>query len=109
VKTIKQIADEIGVSRQAIQKRMLKEPLNTKLRPYMQIKNGTKYVDETGENIIKSAYDKTKLTSNSKSECGNRATVTGNQATDTIGEHDNYATIIDNQATDTIGEHDNYA
>lgn len=58
MKTIKQIADELGVSKQAVQKRMSREPLYTSLYPCLQTKNGTKYIDETGESIVKAAFDK---------------------------------------------------
>ena len=59
MKTIKQIAEEIGVSRQAIERRLSKEPLRTNLMPYIKIINWTKYIDITGENLIKSVYDNT--------------------------------------------------
>ena len=56
MKTIKQIADEIGVSKQAVQKRIAREPLYTCIQPYISTKQGTKYVDEEGENLIKSVF-----------------------------------------------------
>lgn len=56
MKTIKQIADEIGVSKQAIQKRISREPLCTSIQPYISTKQGTKYIDENGESLIKSAF-----------------------------------------------------
>jgi len=56
MKTIRQIADEIGVSKQAIQKRIAREPLCTRLSPYICTKNGTKYIDVDGENMIVSAF-----------------------------------------------------
>ena len=48
MKTIKQIAEEIGVSKQAVQKRIAREPLCTHLCPHIQTENGTKYIDDTG-------------------------------------------------------------
>lgn len=56
MKTIKQIADEIGVSKQAIQKRISREPLYTRIQPYISTKQGTKYIEDIGENLIKSAF-----------------------------------------------------
>jgi len=58
MKTIKQIADEIGVSKQALQKRMAREPFFTVLKPYIKIENGTKYINQTGLSYIKSIYSK---------------------------------------------------
>jgi len=58
LKTISQIAAEIGVSKQAIQKKISKEPLCTNIRQYITTIAGTKYIDETGEAMIKSAYQK---------------------------------------------------
>lgn len=55
-KTIKQIADEIGVSKQAIQKRLNRKPLCTSIQPYIYTENGTKYIDKIGENIVINAF-----------------------------------------------------
>lgn len=55
-KTIKQIADEIGVTKQAIQKRIVREPLCTCIQPYIDKIGGTKYIAYTGEMIIKQAF-----------------------------------------------------
>jgi predicted DNA binding protein len=57
MKTIKQIADEIGVSKQAVQKRISREPLYKKLYLHVQIVGQTKQVDEIGEMLIKAAYN----------------------------------------------------
>lgn len=56
MKTIRQIADEIGVSKQAVQKRISREPLYTRIQPYIDTKQGTKYIDEDGEKLIKQAF-----------------------------------------------------
>lgn len=56
MKTIKQIADELGVSKQAVQKRIAREPLYTSLCPCLSTIKGTKYIDEIGEHLIKSAF-----------------------------------------------------
>ena len=57
-KTIKQIADELGVSKQAVQKRLSREPLCTTVAPYISTINGTKYIDVAGETFVKSAFKK---------------------------------------------------
>lgn len=57
-KTIKQIADELGVSKQAVQKRLSREPLYTSIQPYVYTQDGVKYIDVVGENLIKSAFSK---------------------------------------------------
>lgn len=58
MKTIKQIADEIGCSKQAIQKRIAREPLYTSIQPYIHTQDGTKYIDVDGEKLVKSAFSK---------------------------------------------------
>ena len=55
-KTIKQIADELGVSKQAVQKRILRKPLCTSIQPYISTVHGVKYIDNIGETIIKMAF-----------------------------------------------------
>jgi len=55
-KTIKQIADEIGVSKQAIQKKIAREPLCTLIHPYIDTVAGTKYIAYIGETLIKQAF-----------------------------------------------------
>lgn len=57
MKTIKQIAEEIGVSKQAVQKRISREPLCTSIQEYICIQQGTKYIDESGETLIKKAFE----------------------------------------------------
>ena len=55
-KTIKQIADEIGVSKQAVYKRF-KGKLNTACAPYAHTVEGVLYLDEAGEQIIKDDFN----------------------------------------------------
>lgn len=55
-KTIKQIADELGVSKQAVQKRMSREPLYTKIQPYIATVAGMKYIADIGEKLIKATF-----------------------------------------------------
>ena len=60
-KTIKQIADEIGVTKQAVQKRLSREPLHSEISKYIHQEGTTKYIDVEGENLIKSAFGKTSI------------------------------------------------
>ena len=52
MKTILQIAKEIGVSKQAVYKRY-KGKLYTQVYPYVHTEAGVTYIDKQGENIIK--------------------------------------------------------
>ena len=56
MKTVRQIADEIGVSKQAVQKRLSREPLYTLVVGYISTKGTTKYIAPEGEKLIKSAF-----------------------------------------------------
>jgi predicted transcriptional regulator len=60
MKTIKQIADDIGVTKQAIFKRIKTPPLSTTLEPFMSKVNSAVVVSEKGEKLIKQAFSKTK-------------------------------------------------
>jgi hypothetical protein len=64
-KTIKQLAEELGVSKQAIQKRLTREPLRSSVAPYISTVGGTKYIEVVGENLIKSAFQHTSLDTSS--------------------------------------------
>jgi len=55
-KTIRQIADEIGVTKQAVHQRMKRQPLSTRLQGLIQTIDGVVYIDIEGENIIKTAF-----------------------------------------------------
>lgn len=57
-KTIKEIAAEIGVSKQAVYKRY-KGKLSAACAPYAYIEYGVVYLDEQGETIIKQDFAKT--------------------------------------------------
>ena len=57
-KTLKEIADEIGVSKQAVYKRF-KGKLSTVCAPYAYTEYGVVYLDEQGESIIKRDFEKT--------------------------------------------------
>lgn len=56
-KTIKEIADDIGVSKQAVYKRY-KGKLSAVCAPYTEIKYGVVYLSEQAENIIKQDFAK---------------------------------------------------
>ena len=55
MKTIRQVADEIGVSKQAVYKR-IKSTLHTDVAPYMHTVDGIIYIDEQGESLIIQAF-----------------------------------------------------
>jgi predicted DNA binding protein len=55
MKTIKQIADELGVSKQAVYKRS-KGRLKEQLMPYTHTVDGVVHIDEQGESLIKSDF-----------------------------------------------------
>lgn len=59
MKTIKQIADEVGTTKQAMQKRLSREPLKTSIPPHVSTDKGTKYIDDAGVELIKAAYETT--------------------------------------------------
>lgn len=56
-KTIKQIADELGVSKQAVWQRIKRnEELRQALEAHSENRSGTVFVDEDGEKVIRAAY-----------------------------------------------------
>ena len=73
-KTIKQIADEIGVTKQAVYKRF-KGKLNTACAPYAHTEDGVLYLDELGEQIIKNDFLNTHHSNRDVLECSNGAPV----------------------------------
>ena len=56
MKTIAQIAEEIGVSKQAVHHKIKQEPLSTDLRQFTSIDGNTLTVDENGEELIKASF-----------------------------------------------------
>lgn len=56
MKTVRQIAEEIGVSKQAVFKKMKREPLSTGLRGLTATVDGRLMVSVDGETLIKSAF-----------------------------------------------------
>ena len=57
-KTIKQIADELGVSKQAVHQKRKSKSLSTALQPFTSTVDGVIYISVDGENILKQAFDK---------------------------------------------------
>ena len=55
LKTIKELADEIGVSKQAVWQKIKKEP-SIDLRQFTSKKGNTVYVDVDGQKVIKNAF-----------------------------------------------------
>ena len=64
MKTIKTLAGEIGVTKQAIFQKMKKEPLASGLNNLTTRLEGTVYVYPEGEKLIKEQFDKTQKFSN---------------------------------------------
>lgn len=60
MKTIRQIADEIGVSKQAVFKKIKREPLSTSLRGLTVTVDGRLMVEVDGEKLIKQAFSEIK-------------------------------------------------
>lgn len=56
MKTVRQIAEEIGVSKQAVFKKMKRDPLSTSLQGLTSTVDGRLMVSVDGENLIKSAF-----------------------------------------------------
>lgn len=75
MKTIKQIADEIGVSKQSIRNEIAKQGLQSSLR-----KNGNQFaIDESCETLIKSAFESRNGKITAKVVCKDNANQTNNQ------------------------------
>jgi len=56
MKTIKQISEDLGVSKQSIQKRIAREPLHSRIQPYISTEQGTKFISIDGEKLIVEAF-----------------------------------------------------
>lgn len=67
MKTIRQIADEIGVSKQAVHKKRKSKLLSTALQPFTTTVDGIVYISIDGEKLIKQAFEsKTSVKLNGK-------------------------------------------
>lgn len=67
-KTIKQIADDIGVTKQAVYKRF-KGKLNAVCAPFAHTENGILFLDEPGEQIIKKDFENTYYSNRDTTYC----------------------------------------
>lgn len=92
-KTIKQIADEIGVTKQAVYKRF-KGKLNAVCAPYAHTENGILFLEEQGEQIIKKDFENT--------YCSNRDTTYCSYGDEL--EHSNGAVREDEKEQDLCGK-----
>ena len=63
MKTIRQIADEIGVSKQAVFKKIKREPLSTSLQGLTEMVDGRLMVEVDGEKLIKRAFSESRPSS----------------------------------------------
>lgn len=80
-KTIKEIAEEIGVSKQAVFKKIKQEPLSTEIEKFISTVDGKKLVNVDGENLIKQAFHRKQKTVDVNFDVkdgGKRFTVGGN-------------------------------
>lgn len=68
MKTIKQIADEIGVSKQSVYKRY-KGKLYSVCAPYTHTEHGVLYLDNKAENILKKDFKKSNTSNIKDTEC----------------------------------------
>ena len=55
-KTVKQIADELGVTKQAVHQKRKSKELSTALQPFTSTVDGVVYISVDGENLIKRAF-----------------------------------------------------
>lgn len=58
MKTVKQIAEELGVSKQAVHKKRKSKGLETALQPFTTTVDGTVYIAPEGETLLKQAFSK---------------------------------------------------
>ena len=92
-KTIKEIAEEIGVSKQAIFKRMKREPLSTSLQGFTTTVDGRLMVSVDGEKLIKQAFMKGEVST------------TDNQLTTTVdGLVDGSSTKLEEKSAEVDGQ-----
>ena len=71
-KTVREIAEEIGVSKQAVFKKINRQPLSTKLEGLTSTVDGRLMVSVDGEKLIKEAFE-------AKNECEGRQPSTVNR------------------------------
>ena len=87
-KTIKEIAEEIGVSKQAVFKKIKQVPLSTEIEKFISTVDGKKLVSVDGENLIKQAFQRKQKTANVNVDAkddGKMFTVGGNAGNTVYG------------------------
>ena len=60
-KTIRQIAEELGVSKQAVHQKRKSKGLETALQPFTTTIDGTVYISPEGETLLKQAFIKPEI------------------------------------------------
>lgn len=86
-KTVKQIADELGVSKQAVHQKRKAKALATALQPFTTTVDGVVYISEEGEKLLKEAF----LGADRKAVDGNKFTPVDGQVD--APEHPLYAIL----------------
>ena len=79
-KTIKEIAQGLGVSRQAIYKKIKKEPLSTQIQPFLSTVDNIVYIDMDGIALLNSKFDTELLSTNAV----NHSTFSDNRLIDSL-------------------------
>ncbi len=83
-KTIKEIAEEIGVSKSAIHQRRKKEPLKSSLQCFTESVDGKLYVDDKGVELIKQVFSRVSEEETVK----NRQALTDNFTVSTVNDRE---------------------
>lgn len=78
MKTIKQIADEIGVSKTAVRNKIANQ-FPEIIGKLSETKSGTLYINKKGESLIKSAFENSRLQTKNKEFAESSAKVSDNQ------------------------------
>lgn len=106
MKTVKQVAEEIGVSKQAIHKRIKKEPLSTSLQRFITMVDRTIYISVDGEKLIKSMFEESSMSTDADNHTQNYIQNPDNQAdnhTYTDNHTDNITTKFIKSLQEQIG------
>jgi hypothetical protein len=101
-KTIKQISEELGVTKQAIHQRLKRNAdLKNSLKPFMKTVDGVIHVEVGGQNLLKEAFikpiNKYDVTDNKSNVTDNKDNVTDNKDNVT----DNKSNVTDNKSNVT--------
>jgi len=101
-KTIKQISEELGVTKQAIHQRLKRNvDLKNSLKPFMKTVDGVIHVEVGGQNLLKEAFikpiNKYDVTDNKDNVTDNKDNVTDNKSNVT----DNKDNVTDNKSNVT--------